>query len=514
MKYNIKIFLLSVISVLGIGIILYHTQNGPGLSSDSSIYIQGAQSIQQGHGFGSFLGYGVIRPITGFPPFFSFLLAITGLGNSDLIETGRWLNAILFGANIFLTGFLIQRCTQSFLASSLGALLFLSSENLINIHSWIMSEGLFIFLMLVMILLILLFFEENNRFYLVACGITLTLLILTRYIGLGFIAAIGLAILIFGRVNWKQCVINLTIFGTITFLPVIMWLIRNSRLSGDVANRTFGLFPITRSWIIAYANQWTTWLFPSEFNLSWRPRLVLTFLLTVILLMGYFWYEYRVARTKNMMVLSIKSVLPGIVLMCIGTYLIIFICSIFFIGGGDLPYTAQRYLSPVLSLFIIFSICVVLSKNSFAPFHNVVLVISLLYGSILLMFYAYGSFNFLINPKFGDFGLMDTTHAWDTQIAALRKLDPNRLIFSNDPELFYLHTDRGAIQIPLPGSEMNQRYLNSITSMQRSFEDGALLVIYLERSNTTDLKTILDGLKPIESYQGLIVYGWPTPSGP
>jgi dolichyl-phosphate-mannose--protein O-mannosyl transferase len=203
MRNRIGIFILGVLSVLGIGIILYHTQNGPGLSSDSSIYIQGARSIQQGHGFGSFLGYEVVRPITGFPPFFSFLLAITNWGNSDLIETGRWLNAILFGANVFLTGFLIQRCTQSILASSIGALLFLSSENLINIHSWVMSEGLFIYLMLFLVLMLLLFIEKYNRFYLIASGIALTLLILTRYVGLGFIAAAGFVILISNRGNWK-----------------------------------------------------------------------------------------------------------------------------------------------------------------------------------------------------------------------------------------------------------------------------------------------------------------------
>jgi hypothetical protein len=514
MRNRIGIFILGVLSVLGIGIILYHTQNGPGLSSDSSIYIQGARSIQQGHGFGSFLGYEVVRPITGFPPFFSFLLAITNWGNSDLIETGRWLNAILFGANVFLTGFLIQRCTQSILASSIGALLFLSSENLINIHSWVMSEGLFICLMLVLVLMLLLFIEKYNRFYLIASGIALTLLILTRYVGLGFIAAAGFVILISNRGNWKHQLKNILIFGTISILPVVLWFIRNSRLSGDVANRDFGLFPITRSWIIAYANQWTTWLFPSEFQLPWRPRLVLTFLLTIIILIGFVLHEYRLVLTKKMRGLSTHSLLPGIVFLCIGTYLIFFISSLFFLGGGNLPDTAQRYLSPVLSFFIILAICVVYSKISFAPLHKVVSAISLLYCSVLLVFYAYGSSNYLINPKFGDFGLMDTTHAWATQIAALQNLDPNRLIYSNDPELFYLHTNRGAIQIPLPGFEMIHSYSNSFTEMQQSLQEGALLVIYLGRSDTSHLQNLLEELKPIETYQGIIVYGWPTATGP
>jgi 4-amino-4-deoxy-L-arabinose transferase-like glycosyltransferase len=232
---------------------------------------------------------------------------------------------------------LIQRCTQSILASSIGALLFLSSENLINIHSWVMSEGLFICLMLVLVLMLLLFIEKYNRFYLIASGIALTLLILTRYVGLGFIAAAGFVILISNRGNWKHQLKNILIFGTISILPVVLWFIRNSRLSGDVANRDFGLFPITRSWIIAYANQWTTWLFPSEFQLPWRPRLVLTFLLTIIILIGFVLHEYRLVLTKKMRGLSTHSLLPGIVFLCIGTYLIFFISSLFFLGGGNLP---------------------------------------------------------------------------------------------------------------------------------------------------------------------------------
>ena len=51
-------------------------------------------------------------------PFFSFLLAIGNLGGLDPFEGARWMNAIIFGLNIFLVGFLLSHHAHTVAGSS------------------------------------------------------------------------------------------------------------------------------------------------------------------------------------------------------------------------------------------------------------------------------------------------------------------------------------------------------------------------------------------------------------
>jgi hypothetical protein len=95
-------FLLLLIAAVGVGLILYETRIGPGINGDSVHYIMGAENLLLGNGFSRWSGGGEIRPITGFPPFYSTVLACMGFIGLDLFQVARILNALLFGANIFL----------------------------------------------------------------------------------------------------------------------------------------------------------------------------------------------------------------------------------------------------------------------------------------------------------------------------------------------------------------------------------------------------------------------------
>src|SRR3990172_2839567 len=102
-----------VLALIGIILILAITRFGPGASGDSAYYVMGAQNMIEGNGFSRPSGGGETKPITGFPPVFSAVLAVLGLAGGDLLQVGRFLNAGLFAVNIFLAGGLVHRYTRS-----------------------------------------------------------------------------------------------------------------------------------------------------------------------------------------------------------------------------------------------------------------------------------------------------------------------------------------------------------------------------------------------------------------
>ena len=135
---------IAAIALIGISLLLFSTKWGVGLSPDSATYIEGARNLLKGLGYSSLSGSGTPTPITRQLPLFSASLSIIGFFGIDPLDGARWFNAFLFGANIFLVGFLINRNTHSAHISIFGAFLMLTSIDMLKIHSMAWTEPLFI----------------------------------------------------------------------------------------------------------------------------------------------------------------------------------------------------------------------------------------------------------------------------------------------------------------------------------------------------------------------------------
>ena len=142
-KFGLAMLLL--LAVGGVALVLYHSRYGLGTTGDSVHYLMGAQNILSGEGFGRTTASGEVRPITMLPPFYSTAMASTGLLGLEIPDGARVLNALLFGANIFLVGLLVYRHTKSVWASLTGAAVILTFRDVIQYHAWQMPEALFIF---------------------------------------------------------------------------------------------------------------------------------------------------------------------------------------------------------------------------------------------------------------------------------------------------------------------------------------------------------------------------------
>ena len=93
------LIVLTAIALCGVGLLLFHTRNGPGITGDSVSYVMGAENMIMGRGYSRTAGGGEAVPITGFPPGYSTALVLFSWISPDFFSVGRILNALLFGFN-------------------------------------------------------------------------------------------------------------------------------------------------------------------------------------------------------------------------------------------------------------------------------------------------------------------------------------------------------------------------------------------------------------------------------
>jgi hypothetical protein len=142
-----------ILSLSGMWMLRAATPFGLGLNTDSVYYVNGARNILSGDGFTRTSGEGILKFITHFPPLFSLVLAFVGIGGLDPLRGGRLVIILLYGANSLLFAWLVWKLTRISWLAVVGAFLMVFSSVSLRTSSWLMSEPLYIFLMLISYLL-------------------------------------------------------------------------------------------------------------------------------------------------------------------------------------------------------------------------------------------------------------------------------------------------------------------------------------------------------------------------
>jgi len=270
--------LLLLVALLGVILVLYASRFGLGTTGDSVRYLMGAQNILAGEGFGRSAADGTVRPITMFAPLFSTAISALGLIGS-ILEGARFLQALLFGANIILVGRLIYRHTTSLWASLTGAVIILVSESVLLFHAWLMPEALYIFLILSTIYLLTSYLETHRIYSLILTAIFAGLATLTRYVGISLVALIFISIVLMSSDSWKKRLTNIFIVAVLGLGPVSLWIARNFVVAGDALNRAVRFHPIPAELIRAYRAEISFWFVPEQLGLRHSTRRFLMMLL-------------------------------------------------------------------------------------------------------------------------------------------------------------------------------------------------------------------------------------------
>ena len=338
LNWRLWFLMVSLFSLIGISLVLYNTVWGAALSDDSYYYISSAQNLLAGQGFDL---------VPNFPPLLPLLLSLIGLFKVDPLTSVRWLNAILFGLNIFLVARIVLALTKSYLFSILGAFLTLISSTLIMVHSWAMSEALYISLTLSGILVYTVGHERESWRVPLLTGLFWGLAAGTRYIGVSLLLAGGILWLFEAGKSIRIRIRNTFIFSMAGLTPLFLWVIRNEMVTGQPTNRMFRWHPMPESMWINALNTILLWLIPGRFvhgkELIWLGGILF------LLFIGLAVYIFRNRSGFSHPIQSINESRP-ILLICLSilTYVIILIVSRTFFDER-IP-TDERLLSPILMM--------------------------------------------------------------------------------------------------------------------------------------------------------------------
>ena len=92
-------YMVSVLAAAGVGLILFSTLHGAGISPDSAQYLAAARSVLDGAGL----------PLGLWAPLYPVVLAWGETAGLDIFLRARLLNAVLLAANLLLVGLIIAR---------------------------------------------------------------------------------------------------------------------------------------------------------------------------------------------------------------------------------------------------------------------------------------------------------------------------------------------------------------------------------------------------------------------
>ncbi len=336
-----KLLLHLMLGLVGVLTILYSTRWGSGLSPDSLGYISGAENLLRGQGYSHVTGMGQVEPTIQWPPLFSLALTPFGFVGISIFEGARWLNALLFGINILLVGYIVYRNT-SFWPSIFASLMILTSVDLIQLHAMAYSEPLYFFLGLSGLYSLARYVNNSKTYPLIISALFVSAATLTRYIGVTLIATLCVGILILGKRGLRQRLVDCFIAGFISSLPLLLFLIRNVLVSGRISY--VGTYQthllITARHIKGGLDTISLWLLPESISFGLRALTLVAVVLVMLLMMA----RLRNRGTSSFLYLNVIYVF----VYCLGLTL-----CITFVDPNllyDLKYLSPVFVSVVLIL--------------------------------------------------------------------------------------------------------------------------------------------------------------------
>jgi hypothetical protein len=232
MNSNFNIFALkhnydsAIIGILGALLIYLFTRHGGiGLEPDSIVYLSTARSAATGGGFFEFEGIPLTDFPLGYPAFLGIFLFITRI---DILQSAPVINMLLFFGLIYLSGCIINEFTRKNHWIKVPFLVLIAfSPILLNAYTTLMSETLFLVMILIFFVTLKRYGREKTIKKLILVALIAGLSCVVRYAGVTLIGAAGLMILFDRKLKLKEKTLNILLLGTISVLFLMINLLRN-----------------------------------------------------------------------------------------------------------------------------------------------------------------------------------------------------------------------------------------------------------------------------------------------
>lgn len=477
----------------------------------------GAHNLVAGNGFSRYSGNYEIRPISGFPPFLSFILAGGLFLGLDGYAVSRFLNAGFFGGTILLAGGLSARYSRDWRGGLLASALLLASEPLVHWHSWVMSEGTYLFLLAAGICLYLQALRRESTALLVVAGFLFATATLTRYIGVALIGAAALTHLLARHDRGSLRARGLLGFLGASLLPVVGWLARNQVVGGTGVNRELNFHGVDGQLARWYLAETSSWFVPHEVPLPTALRaalalLLLAFLLAILLRTSA--GSFRLARGGFPLRLHLED--EGTVyLTLVGTallgHLAVLAANSLFLDASTSPSAVPRYLTPVYLLLVLLAAVFIvrwLRSGGGRGWRR----LAVAYLLVLLSVKGANVVSLLSAP-IANMGYMGYRLRWTEEVEALADLG-QRTVITNNPELIYVLSDRPAYMRPIPfdhyQQERREDYQHQLEATEERLQEGAVFVVF-RPVEAADRATIeFAQVEKLGSFAHAVFYGYPS----
>jgi hypothetical protein len=216
-------------------IYLFTKYSGVGISPDSIMYASTATNMQA---HGSLMTFNK-TPLVFFPVFYPFFLSVIQfIFRVDPISAGAMINASLFAAVIFTSGWIMEKfSTHSRIYKWLILIAIISSPGLLEIYTFLWSETLFILEVLIFIIAYSHYLQTHSVKSLLLVALICAISCITRYAGVTIIGAGGLMLLLDNQLPIRKKIGHILLFGFISISLLVGNLILN-RLSTGLSTGT------------------------------------------------------------------------------------------------------------------------------------------------------------------------------------------------------------------------------------------------------------------------------------
>ena len=497
-----------IIAIFAVLAALYLTRAGAGASGDSVHYLMGAENILEGKGYSRTTGDGTTRPITSFPPVYSLLIAAVGMFNIEVSVAARWVNALLFGLNLWLASYLVFRGTRSAFPALLTPIALAVAAPLVGLHGWIMTEPAYIFFALVAFIGLHTYLEDQKLAGLLLAAVAAALATLTRYVGLSLVMTGGLAVLFFGDADGRQRLKHAVIYGLLSLAPVGLWMVRNIAVSGAIANRQIAFHPIRRELVNQYLAAAVEWIFARAI-IPWRPRVLAAAAISAAAPVALIVHD---VRSKGRM--KLMGRLEWLLILYLPSYFLILAVNSYWFDASTTLGDPERYLAPAFVAMILLLVVGYWKWWSFSGRRSPIRFAFPLAALFLIGLHILESAKLFAGDEL-DRGYVTLRENSPELVETLLMIHPDRVLISNNPELVYVLINRPAYTMPIAFDnstlEVREDFDQQLAATERRLEQGGRLILFggLDPVDQNTLKKL--GAVRFDTFRGAAIYGYLEP---
>jgi hypothetical protein len=335
-----------ILASLGAILILINTLNyGIGLTDDSVNYLFSGYHLYKLKGFYGYDGSVFIN----WPPLYSIVIFLVSVFGSDMNLVMIIFNSLLYFITVILIGRLSEQIftTPSIKIIYTATLAFSFQMLYLYIRVW--SETVFTTLLVLSLLLII---QSNTTKRNVFLLTTISLCLLTRYLGISIIITYYLYKIFLETGEEKRNKnyhIKTLLLSILTFIPAFIWLIRNKIVAGNITGLEFSNFESISKSVFQLLSSISTLFIPESLNVNFR--IVLFLILLSVLIIIYVKYSVHSRHNKLLFLLSITY-----------TCVLLILSGIFNFDGLSLRFVLPVYF--VLLLILIYPFDYLINKTS------------------------------------------------------------------------------------------------------------------------------------------------------